>query len=959
MDNQRFEDIIREIQESRKKAQQAEELMQSYAQQQASEPTREVQVSEPQLDVDTADLYAESYEPVSEEPYYEHPETDGAPTFEEFYEHQTGVPAFEDAAAAEEPYYEEACEPETYDADGYAVNTEEGEYGDTYAQYDADGYAVNAESGVYGDAAVQYDAEGYPIEGEVQYGAAYEAQYDADGYAVEEGAADLPYGEEELPSEEMIPVSSDMAVYEEPSEYPQEYDANGYPIIYDADGNPLENDIYGYPIQYDANGFLIHYDAEGYPLENDEFGNPILYNEGDVYYGVGPDVQDVAVYSEVTDAVPYEDSFETDGLELQEEPYAEPEMFEGAPEKKGFFSKKRNIIIVAAAALLVILGVVLALVLGGGKEPVEVPEVNGDNVVQEAPEIEETVVLQAAGDAGQKYIDNTLFIGDSNTVRMSFLGVLPEDNTAAIVGAGVGDIGTMDGVYFEELSSPVTILEAIEMMQPGRIVMNFGTNDQKLTSKDFIAAYKQAIEDIKGVCPDADIIVSAIFPVLKSNQYSTSQTVIDEFNEELLKMCEELEMPFLEVTEVMQNLSSGEIKSDYVVSDGIHLTLSGVKAYVSYARTHPLVGGIERPANSGDYTRKETPYVPLEDDKEDPIDQSEMLRQLGLYMTQYGYKQAASDTKFDDTTKWTLTKIEHKITKEQNREGNEDTIAETVWEKVKAQGVAKEAVFRLSCEAGSEEGVLYVTVQLAKIAEHKCDDEANFEEDTTKAVKATCTTDGKKVGKCKLCGKEVTIVVKAEGHKFAEGAKPTAVTGKEPTCEKDGTGILKCTVCQKDIEQPMSKTGHDYENAGCAVSETKAPTCTEPGTKEITCFNGCGTVKKDVPIPALGHDKLETVTTAATCTTDGVMTITCKRSGCTYSTTEPIPALGHDHSVEVSNSATCDAAGEKVKKCSRCDDTVTEASPAKGHSFSAGVCGTCGATDPGYVAPGSEGGGEG
>ena len=66
-------------------------------------------------------------------------------------------------------------------------------------------------------------------------------------------------------------------------------------------------------------------------------------------------------------------------------------------------------------------------------------------------------ILQATDDAGQKYVDNTLFIGDSNTVRMMAYGHTTLKNTIGVISMGVQHIASKPCVYFTDRSGAVTI----------------------------------------------------------------------------------------------------------------------------------------------------------------------------------------------------------------------------------------------------------------------------------------------------------------------------------------------------------------------------------------------------------------------------------------------------------------------------------------------------------------------
>ena len=88
---------------------------------------------------------------------------------------------------------------------------------------------------------------------------------------------------------------------------------------------------------------------------------------------------------------------------------------------------------------------------------------------------------------------------------------------------------------------------------------------------------------------------------------------------------------------------------------------------------------------------------------------------------------------------------------------------------------------------------------------------------------------------------------------------------------------------------------------------------------------------------------------APTCTEAGYTSYTCK-CGDTYSVAGEA-AIGHKHEATVV-APTCTEAGYTKHLCACGDSYNTDETAALGHSFAEGTCGTCGAADPDYVAPG-------
>jgi len=215
---------------------------------------------------------------------------------------------------------------------------------------------------------------------------------------------------------------------------------------------------------------------------------------------------------------------------------------------------------------------------------------------------EETVddggaMLAETADAGEAYIDDTLFIGDSNTVRMMNYGITSEKNTLAVVGMGIQSVKTLQCIQFTDRNDPVTMIEAVKLMQPRRIIITFGTNNATgMDTSDFIKKYEESLDAIHDAYPYADILINAIPPICEKNSYpKLSQKSIDDFNSELVNLAEKLGYKFIDTASVMKDASSGYAKSGYTVNDGIHLSDSGFAAMFTYIRTHSHIVDDNRP----------------------------------------------------------------------------------------------------------------------------------------------------------------------------------------------------------------------------------------------------------------------------------------------------------------------------------------------------------------------------
>lgn len=213
-------------------------------------------------------------------------------------------------------------------------------------------------------------------------------------------------------------------------------------------------------------------------------------------------------------------------------------------------------------------------------------------------------LLTETADAGTDYLNNTLFLGDSNTVRLYNNGLISLQQFCAKEGIGT-QVALSEGIVtFKKDPNHYTIPQAVAMMKPRRVVMTFGTNDTGMEVPDFIAHYTALIQAIQQSYPYTDIIVNTVPPVPAdhSNYPHMDQAKIDDFNMALLEMCEQLGVRFLNSAEALKG-SDGYGIADYYTSGDIHLKSAGLKAVLNYLRTHALQTEDRRPDTNNIPTR--------------------------------------------------------------------------------------------------------------------------------------------------------------------------------------------------------------------------------------------------------------------------------------------------------------------------------------------------------------------
>lgn len=277
-------------------------------------------------------------------------------------------------------------------------------------------------------------------------------------------------------------------------------------------------------------------------------------------------------------------------------------------------SKMYLVLALCSVMLLVSVGISLVLIGGidlGGADAQSVSTVDSASMVVESGYNKEentidtqaytSTILEQTSDAGDSYVDETLFLGDSNTARMyRMFDYCSNDNAIGSVGMTAKSLVTFACVQVSTSSGYITMPQAVAKLQPRRVILTFGTNDLNPGYKaaDFVKNYRTGIEAIVTAYPSVDIIVNAIPPIGQqhSNQ-SLTQTQVDEYNKALVEMCQEKDWKFLNSAEVLKDSVTGYAKSGYVeTSDGIHLTRTAMDALFTYIRTHSYITEDDRPA---------------------------------------------------------------------------------------------------------------------------------------------------------------------------------------------------------------------------------------------------------------------------------------------------------------------------------------------------------------------------
>ena len=494
-------------------------------------------------------------------------------------------------------------------------------------------------------------------------------------------------------------------------------------------------------------------------------------------------------------------------------------------------------------------------------------------------------ILPETADAGRSYVDETLFIGDSNTAR--YLLYANETGTAftslnnniGVVSMGVGSITSLKCEKFKGSSAMYTVPDAVAMLKPKRIIICYGTNNLSGSSTDatnYIKTYLQGLQAIQTAWPYCDIIVSAIPPLDRQREnMNLTMTQVDAYNAALVQMCEENGFKFLNSAEVLRDDATGWAKKDYTLSDGVHLSKEAVTAYFTSVRTHAYAAEDRRPQPLG--TIPTPDGVPANLINKDPIAVRGAKVPLEFV--------AANGGKLSGTTSQLVKKGG---TAAAVTAVPDEGFVFAGWT-ASSGGSYSSATISFTMPQNADAGGVVLTANFKADAH-----EHNYAEIEDTRVNPTCTNNGSAKYKCTICGEVIEKELPALGHDWDGGVRSgdTIVY----TCKREGCGEVKTEKIQATPTPSPQPTS--APTAAPTPVPTAVPTAVPPAE----------------PTPTPHEHSFQLESNTATCTEPGVKTLKCS---CGEITTQESPALGHDSVPQSDGSVVC----------SRCHAVLQEVSP--------------------------------
>lgn len=520
-------------------------------------------------------------------------------------------------------------------------------------------------------------------------------------------------------------------------------------------------------------------------------------------------------------------------------------------------------------------------------------------------------VLPAGADAGRSYLDETLFIGDSNTAR--YLLYADDTGTAftnlsnniGVVSMGAGAITTLKCEKFKGSSTMYTVPESVAMLKPKRIIICYGTNNLSGASTDatrFIATYLQGLQAIRQAWSYCDIIVSAIPPLDKQRENTNlTMTQVDAYNAALVQMCEENGFKFLNSAEVLRDDTTGWAKTDYTLSDGVHLSKKAVEAYFTYVRTHAYQTEDRRPQPLGSIPQPDG--VPANLITKDPI----------------AVRGAKVPLEFVAEHGGTLSGTTSQLVKKGATAGAVTAVPDAGfvfagWTASSGGSYSSESLSFTMPQNADAGGVVLTAHFKADAHEH------NYAEIEGTRVNPTCLKAGSAKYKCKICGEVIEKDIKPLGHDWDGGVQKGAEIIY--TCKRDGCGETKVEAAKATPQPTTTPVVTTAPTAVPTQAPTPVPTAVPtaaptavPATPEPTAV--------PTPTPEPHTHDFQLISDTATCTAGGTKTYRCS---CGETKTEESAALGHSGVTQPDGSVVCSRCSE-VLQAAPAPEPVTPSEP--------------------------------
>lgn len=219
--------------------------------------------------------------------------------------------------------------------------------------------------------------------------------------------------------------------------------------------------------------------------------------------------------------------------------------------------------------------------------------ISGNSIsnIEKYKEYWSTVTPNNFVEVDNSYFRDALFIGDSRTVGLREYSTVSQADYYAATGLTVYKALESRFVTLDGSNDKLTIEEALNQRQYGKIYIMLGINELGTgTADSFIDKYTQIIDRIRELQPEAVIFIQGIMKV--TTEYSELSDYIhnediDERNERLSLLADGQQVIYLDINPLLCDENGG--LHEVYTSDGVHLKAEFVFVWVDFLKKYGII----------------------------------------------------------------------------------------------------------------------------------------------------------------------------------------------------------------------------------------------------------------------------------------------------------------------------------------------------------------------------------
>lgn len=187
------------------------------------------------------------------------------------------------------------------------------------------------------------------------------------------------------------------------------------------------------------------------------------------------------------------------------------------------------------------------------------------------------------------YFEDAVFIGDSRTTDVKEFGIIKNTTVYAAISLAINQLDKKEVVEVEE-GKKITVMEALKRKQFKKIYIMYGYNELGWSYPEiFIEKYREVIDQIQALQPEAIIYVELIFKPTKAaiaKDINVTEEKIILFNDMIKQMAIDKKLYVIDLTPVLQD-ETGYLYPEGT-ADGVHLTPPYMNKWYDFIKTRTV-----------------------------------------------------------------------------------------------------------------------------------------------------------------------------------------------------------------------------------------------------------------------------------------------------------------------------------------------------------------------------------